>query len=245
MKELFVSRLRSLASRQSNAPLRLAGALSTAERVLSRDIICRGDSPVTGFPVILSGWAARCQFLPGGARQIVGLVLPGDIVFLGRRTGVMRSEEIAALTSCRFAWLKVRETDALFSDSADCRDLLDACAELEFSVATSWLLNLGRRDALERTAHFICELHYRLSQVGLVTGDTFAFPLKQHELADVLGLTPVHINRKTRQLMEEGLVEFASRQVRILNLVGLRQLAGFDAAYLGERLQLETEAGVS
>jgi len=240
MHELFVSRLRALAPAESEAPQLFAGTLSKTERLLLQEVICRGDSPVTGYPVILSGWAARCQFLPGGARQIVGLMLPGDLAFLGRKTGVMRAEEIATLTACKFAWLKVRETDALVSGSDDCRELLEAYAELEFSLATSWLLNLGRRDAFERTAHLICELHYRFAQVGLVTNDTFAFPLKQHELADVLGLAPVHVSRKVRQLKEEGLVELSSRQIRVLDLERLRHLAGFDAAYLGERSALET-----
>lgn len=239
MKELFISRLNALAHAQSDAPQLFADTLTATGRVLSREIICRRDSPVTGYPVILSGWAARCQFLPGGARQIVGLLLPGDIAFLGRKTGVMRDEEITALSSCNFAWLKVQETNELILGSEKCRDLLEAYAELEFSVATSWLLNLGRRDAFERSAHLICELHYRLSQVGLVTNDAFAFPLKQHEFADLLGLTAVHISRKVSQLKNDGLVDLTSREVRILDLARLRHLAGFDAAYLGERPPLE------
>lgn len=99
--------------------------------------------------------------------------------------------------------------------------------------------NAHSLQSLLTKAHLICELHYRLAQVDLVTSDTFAFPLKQHELADVLGLAPVHVSRKVSQLKEEGLVEISSRQIRVLDLERLRHLAGFDASYLGERSALE------
>src|SRR3546814_10867846 len=68
---------------------------------------------------------------------------------------------------------------------------------IEASIGREWLLNIGRRNALARLAHLICEIHYRLaiSATSLVESD---LPVTQEQLADLLGLTPVHINRTLR-----------------------------------------------
>jgi CRP-like cAMP-binding protein len=106
---------------------------------------------------------------------------------------------------------------------------------MENAILASWVVNVGRRDALERMAHLICESHFRLSLIGGVKDDQFFFPLTQDDLADVLGLTPVHINRKLQQLRQEDLISLRSKQMKILNLRELQQVAGFDPAYLAPR----------
>src|SRR3546814_7751605 len=70
---------------------------------------------------------------------------------------------------------------------------------IEASIGREWLLNIGRRNALARLAHLICEIHYRLaiSATSLVESD---LPVTQEQLADLLGLTPVHIDRKSTRL---------------------------------------------
>src|SRR3546814_12534994 len=70
---------------------------------------------------------------------------------------------------------------------------------IEASIGREWLLNIGRRNALARLAHLICEIHYRLaiSATSLVESD---LPVTQEQLADLLGLTPVHINRTLKEL---------------------------------------------
>ncbi|MBU7581064.1 MAG: winged helix-turn-helix domain-containing protein, partial [Porphyrobacter sp.] len=55
-------------------------------------------------------------------------------------------------------------------------------------------------------------------------------------LADVLGLTPVHINRKLQQLRQDGLISLRSRQLSIHDLRMLQQIAGFDSSYLAPRM---------
>src|SRR2546430_648106 len=57
---------------------------------------------------------------------------------------------------------------------------------------------LGRRAAQTRLAHFLCEVTYRLQLSGSGARDEFEFPLTQRELADLLGLSPVHVNRTYR-----------------------------------------------
>ncbi len=201
-----------------------------AKKYLSRD----GDEMVT-FPVILSGWAARYQILRNGARQITRLLLPGDAFYFDSSPDGISIEEVITLSPCRIV-------NILHSDMRRVIDRFPAVGEamrgygcMENAVLSSWVVNVGRRDALERMAHLICESHFRLSLVDPSLGNQIYFPLTQDDLADVLGLTPVHINRKLQQLRQDDLITLRSKQLIINDLRSLQQIAGFDSAYLAPR----------
>ena len=108
-------------------------------------------------------------------------------------------------------------------------------ASRDEAMVVEHLVNIGRRNALERTAHFFMELAERLSLVGLANEAEFKCPLSQFVLADALGLTAIHVNRVLRKLREEKLLTFHKGSVRIHDLNRLRKLAGFQGGYLNSR----------
>lgn len=83
-------------------------------------------------------------------------------------------------------------------------------------------------------AHLLLELGARLRLVGL--GDKTGFPcqLTQYHLADALGLSAVHVNRLLRHLRGNGVVTFRKGQVVFDDIDRLREMAGFDTAYLDQ-----------
>jgi CRP-like cAMP-binding protein len=97
------------------------------------------------------------------------------------------------------------------------------------------LVNIGRRTALERTAHFFMELAERLSLIGQDSETQFACPLSQFVLADALGLTAIHVNRTMRQLRERKLLTLRKGTVTIYDITALRKLAGYQGGYLNSR----------
>ena len=96
------------------------------------------------------------------------------------------------------------------------------------------LVNLGRRNAHERTAHFLLELGARLKLIGLATNEGYACPLSQYMLADALGLTAVHINRVLRELREDGLLTFQKGRVSFDDFDRLVAAVDFDKTYLDQ-----------
>jgi CRP-like cAMP-binding protein len=108
-------------------------------------------------------------------------------------------------------------------------------ASRDEAMVVEHLVNIGRRSALERTAHFFMELAERLSLIGLATATEFKCPLTQFVLADALGLTAIHVNRVMRQLRERNLLSLRRGTVIIHDLAGLRKLAGFQGGYLNAR----------
>jgi len=103
---------------------------------------------------------------------------------------------------------------------------------LDAAIHREWQLSLGRRTSLARIAHLFCELQARLDVVGLTQGSSYRLPLTQVDLAECLGLTPIHVNRTLRELRSQGLVTFRSKLVSIDNYDGLKRIAEFNADYL-------------
>lgn len=201
-----------------------------AKKYLSRD----GDE-IVSFPVILSGWAARYQILRNGARQITRLLLPGDAFYFDSSPDAVAIEEVITLSPCQIVNIPHAEMSRAIDRHPAIGEAMRNYGCMENAILSSWVVNIARRDALERMAHLICEAHFRLSLIDNTRGSQFFFPLTQDDLADVLGLTPVHINRKLQQLRHEKLITLRSKQMTILNLRELQQVAGFDSAYLAPR----------
>jgi CRP-like cAMP-binding protein len=103
---------------------------------------------------------------------------------------------------------------------------------LDAAIHREWELSLGRRTAISRLAHLLCELQVRLAVVGLAEDTGYALRLTQQDLAECLGLTVVHINRVLRELREQGYVEVRGGRVQLMELAGLREVAEFDPTYL-------------
>jgi CRP-like cAMP-binding protein len=72
----------------------------------------------------------------------------------------------------------------------------------------------------------------RLAAYGLSTNRGYECPLTQQELADVLGLTTIHVNRTLSSLRTNGLATFKNGFVELHDRKQLVKLSGFDREYL-------------
>lgn len=104
-------------------------------------------------------------------------------------------------------------------------------------VLRAWIVSMGRRSAIQRISHLVCELYMRMHNVGLADDDRCTMPLTQTVLADALGLTPIHVNRVLRTLRENEVMDFHGGALTVHNPLGLAQIAGFDETYLHRRLR--------
>ena len=196
-----------------------------------RDILREGDRP-DHVHVIIEGWAARYKTLRDGSRQIVAYLIPGDFCDLHVAVLGHMDHGIVALTDCRIAYIPSDALDALTSDHNGLTKALWWATLVDEAVLREWVLNVGRRDAYERIAHLLCEMHARMKMVGLVEDGRLALPLTQDQLADTTGLTPVHVNRTLQRLRTEKLIEIGKGILTILDVNALRKAAGFNGNYL-------------
>ena len=94
------------------------------------------------------------------------------------------------------------------------------------------LVNLGRRSAREKLAHFLVELSYRLLRTNAYVENHLSLPLSQSVLADALGLSAVHVSGTFQEFRQEGLLSPGNAHLELLDIKGLQSVAGFDEFYL-------------
>lgn len=182
--------------------------------------------------LLLDGLICRYKDLRDGSRQISELHVAGDFADLHGFTLKRLDHSLMALTRCRIALVPHERLKAVTEEFPHLTRLYWFMTNLDAAIHREWVLSLGRRSALSRVAHLLCELQVRLGIVGLGDESGYALDLTQTDLAECLGLTPVHINRTLRELRERGLVEFRGGRVSIGNLAALQRVAEFDPAYL-------------
>jgi CRP-like cAMP-binding protein len=196
-----------------------------------RDVISEGDSP-EHVHIVLEGWLARYKVMHDGSRQITAFLLPGDICDLHVTILAKMDHGIVAVTAARVAHVPHRIMQDLPIDRPELGRALWRATLIDESILRSWIANLGRREAGPRIAHLFCELHARLSLVGLAEDGHFTLPLTQDVIADATGLTSVHVNRMLQKMREEGLITLIGRELTINDLPKLQKICDFDGAYL-------------
>jgi CRP-like cAMP-binding protein len=228
------------------AKLERLGPLSEDERHLLQDLprtetsfptrhdLFREGEPPPHCMVLLEGLVCRCKGIGDGRRQIVAFNIPGDILGLASILLGRMDHSIGALTPVHVAIIPNAAMLALTERCPNLTRLLWRETLIEAAVFREWVLNLGRRSAYERTAHLLCEISSRLHAIGLSRGHSYPLPITQAELADALGLTPVHVNRTLQHLRANGLIEWRHRMLVVRNWPALKEAAGFDPAYLYE-----------
>jgi len=168
--------------------------------------------------VLLSGWAARQRFLPDGRRGILKLNLPGDVC--GLFAGTQLADPPVALTQAQVAAVT-------FPASAASEGPVRAILEFEEWCVFNQLMRLSAMNAKERMAHLLLELYHRLASVKLAQDWSFEMPLTQEQLADVLGLSSVHINRTLQALRREALIEGHGVKLHLTKPDALAEIAHF------------------
>jgi len=196
-----------------------------------RDMIHQGQHKQSAF-ILAEGWVCSYKNMANGSRQIVGFKIPGD--FLGLRTVLLRTSDhnVEPVTPIEASEISATDLLNIFAERPRLSTAVLWTASRDEAILVEHLIGLGRRNAAERTAHFLLEMAARLKLVGLGSKDGYACPLSQYLMADALGLSSVHVNRVLRELREAGLVTFQNGMVTFDNFEGLVSFADFDRAYL-------------
>ncbi len=188
--------------------------------------------------VLRSGWAHAYRQLSDGQRQVLEVLLPGDVLGM-RQLGLPRAlNYVVTLSDAVVCPFPRSQIEALLSDFPRLAKALLTISAREQAILVERIVDLGRRDAYQRMAHFFVEIAARLATIRQVEGCDFRFPLSQAVLADALGMSKVHVNRTLQRLRAEGLIELRSgtpRMARLCDLDGLIAAAEFEAFYLNER----------
>lgn len=229
---IFVRKLLSHSRLSADDQSAIAALPFSLRRLEPNDYIFREGEKAKICPVILSGFAFRQKISADGGRQIVALKIPGDPLDFQSLYLQTADHNLQALTKVEVAVFSLQDLEALVTSRPLLARAVLVDILIEASIGREWLLNIGRRNALARLAHLLCELHYRVGQIAGEDIVGFELPLTQEQLADLLGLTPVHINRTIKILEQKGAVKRIARRLTIADVATLRHIAEFSDIYL-------------
>ncbi|HUI95409.1 MAG TPA: Crp/Fnr family transcriptional regulator [Xanthobacteraceae bacterium] len=176
---------------------------------------------------VAEGFGARYKLLRNGKRQILNVILPGDVIGLPGGFLDRASYSVIALTEMRIHVCPIEAYVQLCYRRPQFGLALSWLAVHEAALYAERVVDTGRRTPPERLAHFLLELHARLAAVRRAEPAAFDLPFSQEVLGDTLGLSVPHLNRMMSQLRFEGLIKVADRRVEFPDLAAIRVRAQF------------------
>lgn len=216
----------------SDAELAFMRGFKVAEEVVPPGgiVLSQGESSPLLYTV-LEGFATRSVLLENGRRQVLNFVFPGDL--LGLQAALMGEMQhtVQATTTLRLCVFRRSRLWELFRDHPDRAFDLTWIGAVEEHFLGETIATLGQRDALQRMAWALARIWLRLSALGLRTDGQVPLPYRQSELADALGLSPVHTNRTLTALRARGLMTWSRQRLTIQDEPALLNLAGMALAH--------------
>jgi CRP-like cAMP-binding protein len=196
-----------------------------------QDIVREGDCP-SRCCLVLQGFACTYKVTGVGKRQIMAFHIPGDIPDLQSLHLKVLDNSLGTISPCKVGFIQhdvvrhlcerhPRITSAFWRET-----LVDA------SIFREWIINVGRREAINRVAHLLCEMLIRMRAVGLARDHACDLPITQAELGDATGLSTVHVNRTLKELRAANLIRLEGGRLTVLNWEELKQVGDFDPTFL-------------
>jgi len=219
----------------TDVELRVLDALHKRRRTFAtgRDLVHQGRADQATY-ILVSGWAVAYKILEDGQRQIIDFLIPGDFIGLRGMVSHLSDHSVEPVTDIEVTEVLVADFMTALADTPRMAIAVFWATSRDEAMVVEHLINIGRRDAAVRVAHFLLELGARLALVGLGSKAGYACPLTQYLLADALGLSSVHVNRVLRQLRDKGMVTFRDGFVTLDDYGRLTEFAGFDPEYLDQ-----------
>lgn len=194
-------------------------------RIVSRGAVCANST------MLVEGFMLR-TLEAGGKRYGVSFHVPGDFVDLHCFALKRLDHNIDCIGQVKIGLVPHERISEVVMRKPHLARLFWFSTLLDAAMHREWIMKLEELTAPRRIAHIFAEIWRRLEMVGLSYADGFATPLRQVDIADMCGATPIHTNRALTDLRNRGLADFQRGQVRVSDREELERYASFNADYL-------------
>lgn len=181
--------------------------------------------------ILVEGFVAR-SMLVGENRAILSFHVPGDFVDLHGFALKRLDHDVISIGTVTAGYVSHHALEKLMQEQPHLTRLLWFSSLLEAAIHREWICKLEQLQAAQRVAHIFAEIWYRLEMVGLACGNQVRTPLTQAQLAEMCGITPIHMNRALGQLRQEGVAEFRRGTLFAEDRARLEAFGVFDPSYL-------------
>jgi CRP-like cAMP-binding protein len=196
-----------------------------------RTIVRAGEAP-SECMFLIEGFMDRHVDDDAGGRQMLALHVPGDFVDLHAYPLRKLDHDNATITECTVGIVHFDRLREIQISMPNVAHYLWLSTLMDAAIHREWIFRQSRLNAVGKIAHFFSETECRLNMIERVEGGEFALPIVQSDLADITGLTPVHVNRCLKSLHIDNVVDFKMGRATVKSHQKLHELGKFDPSYL-------------
>src|SRR6185295_2918800 len=162
----FVTRLSRLMNFDA-ADLKNLERIVESERLVPRrhDLVVIG-SAYRSLCFVKDGYAIRYKLLRSGKRQILNVILPGDVIGFPVSFFDRSIYSVVAVSNLTYNMCSLDSYVELCYEKPQFGLALSWLAAHESAIYAEHVVDIGRRTPVERLAHFLLEIHARLLAVG-------------------------------------------------------------------------------
>ena len=189
------------------------------------DYLYRIGDALGGLYAISQGTVKTSEVGPDGDIQITGFHFPGELLGIDAISSDRHPCDAVALEPTQVCEIPLDSLEDLAREVPSLQKQLLRIMSREIVQDEAMLLMLGKMSAEARLAACLLSFGERYQRMGL--SDTeFRLSMSRQDLGDYLGLALETVSRLFSRFQEENLLAAEGRQLRLLDLDGLRTLAG-------------------
>lgn len=179
--------------------------------------------------ILRDGWILLTKMSVQGKRQVIRSVLPGDLI--GFQPNMPASSVYSAIAVQDSIVCNIPDIIEMCNHHPQLALKLISVKAYDITLTELYMINIAHCSAHEKVAFMALELYQRLKLRGLNNGYIIPCPLTQGDIADMLGLTTIHVNRTLHKLEHEQLISLHNHKLTILDYGRLDAMVGDELKY--------------
>jgi CRP-like cAMP-binding protein len=177
-----------------------------------------GGKDFSGPMVLCEGWAYRFYRFSDGRRQILSVLIPGDLFSASALLDPHPDFSVQAATDVKICRLGRDDIKRKLAAEPGACNAFGKLHSDEIDGMTSTVIDLNERNSVKRVLGFVQRLVKRLSARGItIRRGGYEFPLCQADIADATGLTVDDVSRAIENLRQRGIVNILNGMLTVLN----------------------------
>ena len=184
-----------------------------------KEIIYHDDIKLNKIMTIVSGWVLEYRVLENGQRCIVNIYTPGDLIGFNIDENFINKSIFISATNIKTCVFDNNTLIDFINKNPILAGSIIKRLSINIDKMASFLTSITRTKSQERILYFIYYIGqkvYKFNSSNIVDKD-IEIPLTQEEIADILGLTSVHVSRSIRTLIYNKVIVVNKHKYKFLD----------------------------
>lgn len=173
---------------------------------------------------VRSGSVKTVTVTDDGREQVTGFYLPGEILGMDGISTNFHTNTAIAMETTAICEIPFSQMESLTSSIPSLQRHMFQILGREINADQQLITLLSKSSADERVATFLLSISIRNHRRNL-SATSFRLPMSRADIGNYLGLTVETVSRCLSRLQKQALIEADKREIQLLNLDGLRQVA--------------------